>query len=84
MSNPNDFVIKNGVLTKYKGEGGDVVIPDGATSIGNASAEGAAALLVSSEAARRERELVDACTYIELSTSAAFNEFYIDEMEFEL
>ena len=35
MSNPNDFIIKNGVLTKYKGAGGDVVIPEGVTSIGD-------------------------------------------------
>ena len=35
MSNTNDFVIKNGVLEKYKGNGGDVVIPDSVTSIGN-------------------------------------------------
>ena len=35
MRNPNDFIIKNGVLKKYQGPGGDVVIPDGATSIGN-------------------------------------------------
>ena len=27
MSNPSDFVIKNGVLEEYKGPGGDVVIP---------------------------------------------------------
>lgn len=32
--NNNDFVINNGVLTKYNGRGGDVVIPDGVTSIG--------------------------------------------------
>ena len=30
----SDFVIENGVLTKYTGAGGDVVIPDGVTSIG--------------------------------------------------
>ena len=35
MSNINDFVIENGVLKKYRGPGGDVVIPDGVTSIGN-------------------------------------------------
>lgn len=34
MSNANDFVIKKGVLEKYKGPGGDVVIPEGVTSIG--------------------------------------------------
>jgi hypothetical protein len=33
--NPNDFDIQNGVLTKYRGKGGDVTIPDGVTSIGN-------------------------------------------------
>ena len=30
----SDFVIENGVLTKYKGSGGDVVIPNSVTSIG--------------------------------------------------
>lgn len=30
----SDFVIKNGVLTKYVGKGGDVVVPDGVTAIG--------------------------------------------------
>ena len=35
MSNINDFVIENGVLKKYRGPGGDVVIPDSVTSIGN-------------------------------------------------
>ena len=33
MSNLNDFVIENGVLVKYIGEGGDVVIPDEITHI---------------------------------------------------
>lgn len=37
MSNPYDFVIENGVLTKYVGPGGDVVIPDGVTSIGDSA-----------------------------------------------
>ena len=32
-SSPEDFVIKDGVLKKYVGPGGDVVIPDGVTSI---------------------------------------------------
>lgn len=31
----SDFRIKNGVLVKYVGNGGDVVIPDSVTSIGN-------------------------------------------------
>ena len=33
MSNMNDFVIENGVLTEYNGAGGDVVIPDGVSAI---------------------------------------------------
>ena len=34
MSNANDFVIENGVLKKYVGPGGDVVVPKGVTVIG--------------------------------------------------
>ncbi len=34
MSNASDFIIENGVLTKYNGPGGDVVIPEGVTEIG--------------------------------------------------
>ena len=34
MSNPADFVIENGVLIKYVGHGGDVVIPEGVKEIG--------------------------------------------------
>ena len=34
MSNIEDFVIEYGVLTKYDGPGGDVVIPEGVTEIG--------------------------------------------------
>ena len=30
----NSFIIKNGVLEKHIGKGGDVLIPDGVTSIG--------------------------------------------------
>ena len=35
MSNPSDFVIENGVLKKYAGPGGNVVIPTEVTEIGN-------------------------------------------------
>lgn len=31
----DDFVIQNGVLTEYYGDGGNVVIPNGVTSIGS-------------------------------------------------
>ena len=34
MSNASDFVIENGVLKKYVGPGGDVVIPEGVMEIG--------------------------------------------------
>ena len=34
-----DFVIENGVLKKYTGKGGNVVIPDGVTSIGDSAFE---------------------------------------------
>ena len=34
---PENFVIENGVLKKYKGPGGDVVIPAGVTSIGGSA-----------------------------------------------
>ena len=34
MYNESDFIIENGILTKYTGPGGDVVIPAGVTCIG--------------------------------------------------
>ena len=37
MSNANDFVIENGVLKKYKGSGGNVVVPEGVTRIGDSA-----------------------------------------------
>ena len=37
MSNASDFIIENGVLKKYLGPGGDVVVPEGVTEIGNGS-----------------------------------------------
>ena len=38
---PENFVIENGVLKKYKGPGGDVIIPDGVTSIKGEFPDGA-------------------------------------------
>ena len=37
MSNASDFIIENGVLKKYVGPGGDVVIPEGVTEIGGSA-----------------------------------------------
>ena len=39
MSNASDFIIENGVLTKYVGPGGDVTVPEGVTSIGQGAFE---------------------------------------------
>lgn len=33
MSSASDFIIENGVLTKYVGPGGDVTVPEGVTAI---------------------------------------------------
>ena len=44
MSNINDFVIENGVLKKYTGSGGDVVIPESVTSIGASAFWGCSSL----------------------------------------
>ena len=40
MSNQNDFEIVRGELVKYRGPGGDVVIPDSVTDIGRMAFEG--------------------------------------------
>jgi len=40
----DDFVIKDGVLEKYQGSGGAVVIPDSVTSIGVRAFEGCSSL----------------------------------------
>lgn len=56
---------------------------DCASSVGNTSGEGATALMVSTAAREREAEIVKKCDYLELSTSSAFNGYYIQMMEFE-
>ncbi len=56
---------------------------DRARSVGNTSAEGASALLVSDDAHVRLKEIVKTCEYIELSLSKEFNEFFISTMAFE-
>ena len=53
-----------------------------AQSVGNTAGEGASALLVSGQARTREAQIAAKCDYLELSTSAEFNDFYIEMMEF--
>ncbi|MBQ3300869.1 MAG: DUF4445 domain-containing protein [Eggerthellaceae bacterium] len=57
-------------------------LQDRASSVGNTSAEGASALLVSAVARDRAARIARECDYLELSTSAKFNGFYIEMMEF--
>ena len=44
MSGNSDFVIENGVLMKYNGPGGQVVIPEGVTIIGTRAFRNCAAM----------------------------------------
>ena len=44
MCNAGDFEIENGVLRKYHGQGGRVVIPEGVIGIGNAAFAGCESL----------------------------------------
>lgn len=52
-------------------------------SVGNAAGEGAVSLAISSEARSAIEALTTKCEYIELSNSAAFNQFYMECMCFE-
>lgn len=56
---------------------------DRASSAGNLAIEGAGMMCLSSEACDEAKATADFCQYIELSTSAAFNSFYVEEMGFE-
>ena len=40
MASAVEFVIEDGVLVKYKGKGGDIVIPEGVTTIGKEAFRG--------------------------------------------
>lgn len=55
---------------------------DRAYAVGNSSVEGASAALLSADARADMMGLWDLAEYIELSTSARFNEFFIENMMF--
>ena len=52
-------------------------------AVGNSAGEGASAVLLSQEACAELDHVMEICEYIELSTSAAFNEHYVDQMTFD-
>ncbi len=54
-----------------------------ARAVGNSAGEGASAILISSEARDNLKEVMEKCEYVELSTSANFNEHYVDQMTFD-
>ena len=56
---------------------------DRASSVGNTSAEGAAAMLISNSARARAEAIKNESQYLELSTSSLFNDLYVQMMEFE-
>ncbi len=54
-----------------------------AQSKGNLAIEGASLMSLSQAARDEARTIAETCDYVELSTSTAFNGFYVDEMGFE-
>ena len=53
-----------------------------ARSVGNTAIEGASALLISDQATLEIQHILDACTYIELSTDPEFNRYYPESLFF--
>ena len=53
-------------------------------SVGNSSLEGATQAVLSQAAAHALACVTSECRYIELSTSAAFNEYYVENMYFDV
>jgi uncharacterized 2Fe-2S/4Fe-4S cluster protein (DUF4445 family) len=55
---------------------------DRVVALGNAAGAGAARVLLDDESAAEAERIVEACRYVELSGSAAFQGFYMEEMLF--
>ncbi|MEA5050457.1 MAG: ASKHA domain-containing protein [Oscillospiraceae bacterium] len=51
--------------------------------VGNSAGDGACASLLRADARRTLAGIADSCTYVELSSCAAFMDAYVDEMSFE-
>jgi len=58
------------------------VDPERVVAVGNAAGAGAARVLVDRASGEEAQTIVDSCRYIELSGSAAFQTFYMEEMMF--
>ncbi len=58
------------------------VEPERVVAVGNAAGAGAARVLVDRASGEEAQTIVDSCRYIELSGSAAFQTFYMEEMMF--
>ncbi|MPM85470.1 hypothetical protein SDC9_132551 [bioreactor metagenome] len=52
-------------------------------SIGNCAGFGAKKILLSKEQRKKANEIIDKCTYIELSKRQDFQEYFVDGMIFE-
>lgn len=63
MAADDDFTIENGVLTKYNGSGGDVVIPSGVTAIGNRAFLGVSGDKVTNVIIPDSVTLIDECAF---------------------
>ena len=82
MSNTNDFLIENGILTEYKGNKKDVVIPDGVTSIGEKAFSGCYSLTsitIPDSVTSIGDEAFKYCDSLTSINVASDNEYYSDE-----
>ena len=82
MSNTNDFLIENGILTKYGGKKKDVVIPDGVTSIGDSAfsyCNSLTSITIPDSVTSIGDEAFEYCYSLTSINVASDNEYYSDE-----